>query len=370
MGSIHIELQLMTAVTAVACALPGVFLVLRRMAMMSDAISHTVLLGIVLAFFLTHDLRSPWLMGGAVLMGVVTVSLVELLHRTGRVREDAAIGLTFPMLFSVAVLLISLHFSDIHLDTDAVLTGAPEMAILNSLTIDGRDYGPQALYVMLGILVLNVTFIAVFYKELKLATFDPGLATALGFSPALVHYGLMTLVSVTAVGAFDVVGSILVVALMVGPPATAYLLTDRLGRMLGLSAAIGAGCAVSGCWLTRALPSASVAGAIATQTGVAFALAFLLAPQRGLIAMGLRRLRQRWEFAQTMLVIHLFNHEDRPEAERESAIAGLHEHLHWPPVFVTRVARQAERRELVVQRDGRLILTDNGRRLAKQALVN
>ena len=126
-----------------------------------------------------------------------------------------------------------------HLDTDAVLLGELAFAPFDRVVVVGMDIGPRALYLMGGILVLNLLFIAVFYKELKLATFDAGLAAALGFVPVVIHYGLMGLVSITAVGAFDAVGSILVVALMIAPPATAYLLTDRLSRLIGLSVLIG-----------------------------------------------------------------------------------------------------------------------------------
>ena len=213
----QIEIQIIAAVVAVACALPGVFLVLRRMALMSDAISHAILLGIVLAFFVTEDLASPLLIVAAAITGVITVALVELLHGTGLVREDAAIGIVFPALFSGGVILISRYAGSVHLDTDAVLLGELAFAPFERLSVLGYSL-PKSLWVMGGILLINLIFITLFYKELKLATFDAGLAAALGFSPVLVHYGLMTLVSVTAVGAFDAVGSILVVALMIAPP--------------------------------------------------------------------------------------------------------------------------------------------------------
>ena len=179
-----------------------------------------------------------------------------------------------------------------HLDVDAVLLGELAFAPFNRLEWHGYDLGPQTLWLMGAILLLNVLFIATFYKELKLSTFDTALAGALGFAPAAIHYAFMTLVSVTAVGAFDAVGSILVVALMIAPPAAAYLLTDRLPRMLGISAAIGALSAVSGYWLAYLL-DASVAGSMATMTGVLFLLTLLLAPERGLLAVARRRRRQR-----------------------------------------------------------------------------
>jgi manganese/zinc/iron transport system permease protein len=299
---------------------------------------------------------------------VVTVSLVELLHRTRLVREDAAIGLVFPLMFSIGVILISRFAGNVHLDIDAVLLGELAFAPFNRFYVLGYDLGPRALYVMGGILLLNILFILLLYKELKLATFDAGLAAALGFSPWLIHYGLMTLVSITAVGAFDAVGSILVVALMIAPPAAAYLLTDRLPRLIGLSALIGIASALSGYWLARAL-DASIAGAMATMAGVLFGLAFLVAPERGLIAIARRRTRQRWEFAQTMLAIHLLNHEGLPEADEECRVAHMHEHMRWEPAFASQVVKQAERRGTLVSQDGRLALTDQGREVARQAIV-
>ena len=266
MSSEVLEIQLIAAVVAVACVLPGVFLVLRRMAMMSDAISHAILLGIVLAFFVTADLTSPLLIIAAAATGVLTVSLVELLNRTRLIHEDAAIGITFPALFSIGVILIARYAGDVHLDTDAVLLGELAFAPFNRLKLFGHDVGPRALWVMGAILGINVVFIRSFYKELKLATFDANLAATLGFSPALIHYGLMTLVSITAVGAFDAVGSILVVALMIAPPATAYLLTDRLSRMIGLSSLIGVASAIAGYWFAH-YQDASIAGSMGLMTG-------------------------------------------------------------------------------------------------------
>ncbi len=364
----HLDILLIAIVTAVACALPGVFLVLRRMTLMSDAISHAILPGIVLAFFLTESLSSPLLILAAAGTGVLTVVFVELLQRTKLVKEDAAIGLTFPALFSIGVILISRFAENVHLDMDAVLLGELAYASFNRLEVFGYNLGPVSLYVMGTILVLNLAFILVFYKELKLVTFDASLATALGFTPTLIHYGLMTLVSVTTVGAFDAVGSILVVALIAGPPATAYLMTDKLSRMLILSAIIGSVNAVSGYWLASVF-DVSIAGAIATTMLLIFGCVFLTVPNRGLIAIARRHARQKWEFAQTMLVIHLFNHEGLPEAEAESAVAHLHEHLSWDPVFTTQVVKYALNNRCVSRDETLLTLTEHGRTIAQQALV-
>ena len=363
------EIQWIAAVTAAACALPGVFLVLRRMALMSDAISHAILLGIVLAFFVVENIASPLLIAAAAATGVLTVSLVELLNRTRLVKEDAAIGLVFPALFSIGVILISRYAGNVHLDVDAVLLGELAFAPFNRLEIGGVDAGPRTLWVMAAILLLNAAFIAAFYKELKLTTFDAALAGALGFAPGLVHYAFMTLVSVTAVGAFDAVGSVLVVALMIGPPAAAYLLTDRLPTMMALSVGIGVASALAGYWASYLL-DVSIAGSMATMTGVAFALSFLFAPERGAVALARRRARQRWEFAQTMLAIHLLNHEHSPEEDEENCERHLHQHLRWDPEFARQVVRRAESSGLVSRAAGdRLLLTDRGRGVAREVIA-
>jgi manganese/zinc/iron transport system permease protein len=365
---IALEIQLVALVVAVACALPGLFLVLRRMALMSDAISHTVLLGIVLAFFLTRNIASPLLIVGAAAMGVATVALVEVLRRTRLVREDASIGLVFPALFSIAVILITRYAGNVHLDVDAVLLGEIAFAPFRRVDIAGVDLGPRAVWVMGGVLLLNAAFIALLYKELKLSTFDPDLAAALGFSPLLLHYTFMSLVSITAVGAFDAVGSILVVALMIAPPATAYLLTDRLPRMLLLSVLVAAAAAVAGFW-TAWYVDASIAGSMATAGGVLFTLAFLFAPERGIISVRRRRERQRWEFAQRMLTIHLLHHEGTADSELECHELHLGEHLRWEPRFAARVVGEAERHGLLQrQAGGRLELTAHGRQDAQQTM--
>ena len=369
MSQAQFEIQLIASIVAVACALPGVFLVLRRMAMMSDAISHTVLLGIVIAFFITKTLNSPLLLIGAALMGVITVSLVELLNRTRLVREDAAIGLVFPAIFSIAVILISRFAGDVHLDTDAVLLGELAFAPFNRIRLGGIDVGPEALFTSGGILVLNILFIVLFYKELKLATFDPALAAALGFAPAILHYALMTLVSLTAVGSFDAVGSVLVVAFMIAPPAAAYMLTDRLSRMLLYSACIGIISAVSGYWLAHGL-DASIAGSMATMTGVSFLTAYLLAPERGLIAQARRRQKQRTEFALTMLTMHIAHHTATREVEQENKVVRLHEHLKWSPRFAAEIVSTAERIGLVQQSKGLLVLTESGLKRAQQEFTS
>jgi manganese/zinc/iron transport system permease protein len=368
MSGPQLDIQLIAAVTAAACALPGVFLVLRRMAMMSDAISHSILLGIVIGFFVVSSTTSPFLIFFAAAVGLLTVVLVESLQRTGLVREDAAIGIVFPLLFSIGVILISKYAGNVHVDLDAVLLGELAFAPFDRLTVGNWDLGPKGLWVMGTILAINLALVAAFFKELKLATFDPALAASLGFAPALLHYGLMSVVSVTAVGAFDAVGSILVVALMIGPPAAAYLLTDDLKRMIGLSVLIGVASSIAGYWMAHWL-DASIAGAMATTIGIVFLGVLLFAPARGLVAQVRRRERQKVDFAQTMLAIHVMNHEGTAEALSENRVDGLEEHLRWDPGFTRRIVELARRHGLVTEAGGVLSVTDAGRRRAQAALT-
>ncbi|GAB4327150.1 MAG: metal ABC transporter permease [Candidatus Zixiibacteriota bacterium] len=369
MSAAQIEIQLIAVVVAIACALPGVFLVLRRMALLSDAISHSILLGIVLGFLIVGNLSSPLLIIGAALIGIATVVLVELLNGTGLVREDAAIGLVFPVLFSIGVILIARKAGNVHLDTDAVLLGELAFAPFDRVTIFGADIGPTSLILMLGVLIVNVAFILIFYKELKLATFDAALATALGFSPMILHYSLMLIVSLTCVTAFNAVGSILVVALMIAPPAAAYLWTDRLDRMLGLSALIGALSAVTGYWLAHVL-DASIAGAMAAMCGVFFGASLLFAPSHGVVAKWRRHRRQQWEFSLALLLIHIYTHEDSPAAAYENRREHLTEHIRWSETFAERIVQRALEGGLLELRNGQMNLTETGRQFAKRAIVD
>ena len=355
-------------VTASACALVGTFLMLRRLSMLSDAISHAILPGIAVAFFLTGDLASPWLVIASAATGVLTVALVEAITRTNLLKEDAAMGLVFPALFSLGIILITRYAGNVHLDVDAVLLGELAFAPFDRFMVGGQDLGPRALWLMGGVLIINLTLIILFYKELKLATFDPGLAASLGLAPVVIHYGLMSLVSITAVGAFDAVGLILVVALMVGPPAAAYLLTDRLELLLGLAVGLGALAAALGFGLAFWI-DASIAGCMAVCVGIVFFAVFLVAPDRGLVAVLRRRRSQRYEFAEVMLAIHLVHHEGSPDEAEESRVDHLHgKHVGWTPEFTRDVVSGALRRGLVAKSGNRLTLTDLGRATAGHAL--
>ena len=356
----QIEIQLIAVIVAVACALPGVFLVLRKMSMMSDSITHTILLGIVLGFFLTRDLSSPLLIVGAALIGVVTVWLTEMLSRTRLLAEDAAIGIVFPMIFSIAIILITRYASSVHLGTDSVLLGELAFAPFDRMIVAGVDIGAKAIYTTGALLILNLAAIVIFFKELKIATFDPMLAAALGFAPALVHYGLMTLVSLTTVGAFQAVGSILVVAFMIGPPVTAYLLTDNLKWMLILSGMIGAVNGILG-YQVAAILDVSIAGSMAVMTGIVFLVVFVFAPNRGFVSALRRRKKQKIQFAKMTLLFHLYNHEGSENEAREAGLDTIQTELNWDADFTKNILALLKKEADIEFASGVVKLTEQGR---------
>lgn len=365
MMSPEVEIQLIAVIVAVASSLPGVFLVLRKMAMMTDAITHTILLGIVIAFFITQSLTSPFLIVGAALMGVFTVFLTEVLNNTKLVSEDSAIGVVFPLLFSIAIIIISKYAGSVHLDTDAVLLGELAFAPFNRMVVFGVDIGAKAIYSMGVILLINIIYIVVFFKELKIVTFDPALSAVLGFMPTLLHYSLMGIVSITAVGAFESVGSILVIAFMIGPPVTSYLLTDNLKKMIFLSAGIGAVNGVLGYQIAKYF-DVSIAGSMAVMTGISFFLVFVFAPKRGLITTVSRRKKQKIEFAGNSLLFHVLNHEGEEDERVESGRNTIREHLNWNEEFLKNILDDLKNRGKIYIEEDTIKLTDEGREYTKR----
>lgn len=274
------------------------------MALLGDAISHAVLPGIVIAFLISGSRATIPMVAGAACLGVVTVFLVGVLNRTRRLKEDAAIGVVFPALFSIGVILISRFAGQIDLDLDCVLYGEIAYAPWDTLIVGGRSLGSEALWVTGGVLLLNILMVAGLYKELKITSFDPELADTLGFSSTLLHYVLMAAVSVTVVSSFESVGAILVVAMLIVPPATAYLLTSRLSTLLMVSIGIGIFSAVIGYEFAHAW-DCSIAGAMAAVAGACFVAALVFSPQQGLLARYLRHARLSSRLRGQLLMLHL-----------------------------------------------------------------
>lgn len=275
--------MLIGSLVSAACALVGCFLVLRKQAMMGDAISHSVLPGIVIAFLITQSRAPIPMLLGAGALGLLTAFATNALERHGRLQPDASIGVTFTWLFAVGVILISAYAGHVDLDAECVLYGEIASAPYDIWLIGDTNLGPRSVWILGAITIANVIFVTLGYKQLKLTSFDPEMAAALGINVTLWHYLLMGFVSFTTVGAFESVGAILVVAMLIVPPNTAYLLTDRLSRMLIYSVVIGILSAIGGYWLAW-LIDGSIAGAIATVSGILFLLAALFSPTHGVIA--------------------------------------------------------------------------------------
>jgi manganese/zinc/iron transport system permease protein len=302
MGAEFVQLSLTPLVigvlAAVACALPGNFLILRRQALIGDAISHVALPGIVVAFLITGTISTWPMMLGAAGAAVVAVVLIEAIKRLGRIEPGAAMGVTFTSLFAAGVLLLEQSdTSGVHLDVEHALYGNLESLIWLSADGWGSLFDPQALadlppelgrmaFVTLLIAVLT----ALFWRPLKLSTFDEGFAGTLGIPTAALSFGLVVTAAVAAVAAFDAVGSIIVIAMFICPPAAARLMTNRLEAQVAWSVLFAMISAVLGYVFAGYGPlwfggndAVSAAGMIATVSGVILGLACLFAPHRSRI---------------------------------------------------------------------------------------
>lgn len=229
------------ALVAASCALVGVFLILRRQALLGDAISHSVLLGIVLAYLITDSRALPIMLGGAVIIGLLTAWLSDSLHRIGKIQSDASIGIIFTLFFAIGVILVSLYAGQIDLDQECVLYGEIAFVPFDTIYIgnlesaDGFDIGPRAFWGIGIVFIIVLSSIIISFNRLKTIAFHPSLALSLGINVIFWHYFLMTLVSMTTVASFDAVGAILVVALLVIPASSAYLVARSLKGMLWMA---------------------------------------------------------------------------------------------------------------------------------------
>ena len=279
---------------ATSSALLGNFLVLRKMSMMGDAVTHAVLPGIAVAFLLSHSRNSIPMLVGAVLAGVFTSFFTEWIRRVGQVDEGASMGVVFTSLFALGLVILVQAADQVHLDPDCVLHGAIEYAPNDTLELLGKEI-PRAVAVLSCVLIMNGLYVVLFFKELKISSFDPSLSTTMGFSARLMHYSLMVLVSITAVASFESVGSILVVAMLIVPGAAAYMLCDRLGSMITLSLVIATATAVLGHFLATYVPnwmgykSTSTAGMMAVAAGLLFLVAACFGPKHGVLVKWVRR---------------------------------------------------------------------------------
>ena len=333
--AISYESLFVLVATAMACAILSPFLVLRKLSMVSDAISHSVLLGIVIAFFIVKDVGSPFLIAGAALFGVITVFVVEFLSGTGLVKNDDAVGIVFPMFFALAVVLITKFARNVHLDTDVVLMGEVIIAPLNRVEFIGMSL-PKALVQMEILLLINLIFVIIFFKELKITTFDRGFAKLAGFSSVALFYVLMTLSSFTAVTAFDAVGAILVVSFLITPGAAAYLISKDLKVMIAISVGYAVINSIIG-YVFSLLMNVSMSGMTAAAAGVTFLLTFLF-NREGLITAIFIRLQRKSELKLGLFLNHIGNHSGKKEESEELGLGSIKNHLKWKQAEVDKIA--------------------------------
>jgi manganese/zinc/iron transport system permease protein len=272
---------LTASLVGMTCGLIGVFLILRKMAMMADAISHTVLLGIVIAFLITRELSGPPMLIGAVLAGLLTAFLVQWLHSLD-IQQHASMGIVFTTLFAIGVILIATSVGNAHLDINHSLMGEITFIPFNTVSLPIIGDIPEATALLAVAFVVVLFFIIAFYKEWKIISFDPALAASLGIPVLFMHYLYMSLVSITTVASFDSVGAIMVVAMLITPAASAYLWTDKLSIMLVLSSLFGVLSAVAGYYIATWIDT-SISGSMAFATGLVFLISFVFSPNHGLI---------------------------------------------------------------------------------------
>jgi manganese/zinc/iron transport system permease protein len=348
---------------AATCALVGCFLLLRRMSLLGDALSHSVLAGVAGVFLLTGRIDPAPMFLGALVAGIVTAVATQFIHRTGSVPEDSSIGIVFTSLFAFGVVVVS-RAKGVHLDLDCVLFGDVAFAGMNFKPTMGWLL-PGAIRTLVPALIITIVFLVLCWKELRLTSFDPVHAATLGFSVPLIHYLMTTVVAMVTVSAMDIVG-LLVVALLTVPACIARMLTDRLGRMLWIAVLSGVSCTTVGYFLALRWNS-SIAGLAAVVAGVELATAILVAPKYGLLGRLRSSLQLKIRIAAEDVLAGLFRRMERAGEVVSESVAdcralagnGLAGHI---------AVRWLGRRGLLVTTDGMAQLSDKGRRYA-QGLV-
>ncbi len=350
-----------------SCSLLGTFLVLRKMSLLGDALSHAVLPGIAVAFLLSGSRAVLPMFFGAAAFGLVTALLVESFHRRWRVQEDAAIGIVFTALFALGVVIITAYAGQVDLDQECVLYGEIAYTPWDLLLWEDKSLGPRPVWILGAVLVINLTVIALLYKEFKISAFDPVMAMSVGINAALMHYLLMGLVALTTVASFESVGAILVVAMLIVPGAAAYLWSDRLIAVLGLAVLFGMASAVAGYFLASFWNS-SIAGAMVVVIGGIFLFSLLFSPNQGVLARVYQRTRLSLQVAQDHMMLALVRREEagrtglRPAELVEAAAV-------WS--LLARLAfGNLQRRQLLAQANGLVELSAKGQQAALRLLRN
>lgn len=358
-----IESLYILIITSLACAVLGVFLVLRRLSMVSDAISHSVLLGIVIGYFVTKDIGSVLLIIGASLFGVLTTVCIELLIKSKRVTEDASVGIIFPLFFSIAVILITRYARNVHLDTEVVLIGEIILAPLHRINFLGLSL-PKALVQMSFVLLINIVFIAVFFRKLKISSFDPVYAGVAGIAGAGLYYVFMALVSFTAVSAFESVGAILTISFFISPAASAYLISKDLKITILLAAVYAVVNSCIGYFLAVKF-NVSMSGMCALVSGLTFMITIAVYPG-GIITKIIRYIKNKNRFSRELLILHIDNHTGKKNALGELGYSTIREHIAWSDSKLKYVLDKLIKKGYVYRAKERGVysLTETGKKLS------
>lgn len=304
------------------CAVLGCYMVLRRMSLLGDAISHAVLPGVVVAVLWSGELSGWQVFVGAVAVGLLTAFLTQALASFGNVAEDSSMGVVFTSLFALGVILITQFATQVDLDPGCVLYGLIEFVPLDTVPWMGLEI-PRAVITLGVVALLTLFFVTLLWKELKIVAFDAGLATAMGISAVTVHYLLMAMVAVVTVASFEAVGSILVIAMLIVPPATAHLLTDRLWVMQLLAVVCACLSAIIGYFLAEYW-NTSVAGMMAVVAGGLFTLSVIFAPQHGLLIKAIRKFRLTLRIVKEDILAVLYRVEERGRRDdRERTLSSV-----------------------------------------------
>ena len=361
---------------ALACAIPGTFLLLRGMSMMGDAISHAVLPGIAVGFLISGSRDSLWMFVGAAFAGIMAAILTQFLHRVGRLDRGASMGVVFTTFFALGLILIVYTADHVELNPECVLYGAIELAPIDLVTIAGMEV-PRSMPVLILIGILNLIVMLLLYKEFKICSFDPAMASASGINVQLMNQILMIMTAATCVACFEVVGSILVVALLVVPAATARLLSDRLHVVLILSLVVGSIGAALGHlaainipgWFPIDVPDTSTAGMIAVMTGFIFLLAWVFSPTHGLIPRGFHRLQLKVRIASEDALGLFYRSAENQQEMTHRRIREILVDMTDANVWIVWLAmREVRRKGLVVINGDRWALSDEGCRRASELI--
>ena len=385
-SELNTAIAVTAALAAMSCALPGAWLVLRRQSMLGDALAHSALPGVVAAFIVAYAIQNSGWVGaerfnavlqiciviGAALAGLFTAWLTAAIQRLGKMDNGAALGVVFTWLFASVLVMVRMTADDVHLEPACALEGVLESSAGD--TLESIPWLPRSAVANGVVLIGNLLLTVLFFKELRIAAFDPALSTTLGIPASVVHYTLLAATAVAAATAFSTVGSILVIGLLVIPAATAQLLTHRLWKLIALSVGLSAVMAVVGHAVAWSIPEPvfsrlgypqvrdmGTSGAIAVVGGLIFGLTVFVAPRTGVVTRVLDRVRVLTQITADDLLGNLYR--------REEALATA---TPWTPVGASSIWQQwlagwwLKRRGLVMATESKaLSLTDRGRDAAR-----